>query len=174
MPDPQKITLILPYAGPSTLSFLTRLPAGADYNILLLNGPPAPAHTNTRSIQNPQSFWSEKQENPPTFVVFLDEKCDPAQLPRILGPVERNEAPIVIGSRRLRKTSPLPLATRLYNSIACQFIRLTTGKVYTDISPFRALTFNALQKTSPHPTKMQFLAPRNQLKVLEIPIDYHP
>ena len=51
--------------------------------------------------------------------------------------------------------------------------RRVLGKVYTDISPFRAVAWSALPQTGTGVLGLQVKAVRSKLKVLEVPVDYH-
>jgi hypothetical protein len=111
----------------------------------------------------------------PEVVVFLDSRCDGAQVGRVAGPVVRKESPVVVGSRRMRKLAPgtIPLPVLLRNWVTCVVIRRVFGKVYTDVGPFRAVAWEALPKTGTGMLGLPIKAVRAQLKVLEVPVDYH-
>jgi hypothetical protein len=75
----------------------------------------------------------------------------------------------------MRKLAPgtIPLPVLLRNWVACVVIRRVFGKVYTDVGPFRAVAWEALPKTGTGVLGLPIKAVRAQLKVLEVPVDYH-
>jgi glycosyltransferase involved in cell wall biosynthesis len=117
-----------------------------------------------------------------TTVVFMDAdgSDDPADLPRLLGPIERGEADMVLGSRVLgeREAGALTLQQRWGNAFATGLMRLLVGARYTDLGPFRAVRREALARLQMRDTnfgwtiEMQIKARRRGLRVLEIPVNY--
>jgi glycosyltransferase involved in cell wall biosynthesis len=85
---------------------------------------------------------------PPDVVCFLDADFSdyPGDMPRVLAPILRGEADLVIGSRMIRpdaRAALLPQA-RFGNQLAVALIRVLWGAHYTDLGPFRAVTWDAL------------------------------
>ncbi len=82
-------------------------------------------------------------------VCFLDADFsdDPTQLPEIVGPVERGEADMVIGSRVLgrREAGALLPQARWGNWLATRTIAWITGVRFTDLGPFRAIRWSTLE-----------------------------
>ena len=120
----------------------------------------------------------------PEIVVFIDADYSdhPEQLPLLVDPILRGEADFVIGSRMLKpqpKGALLPQAI-FGNKLACFLIRILFRQRYTDLGPFRAITFAALRQLNMRDTnfgwtvEMQIKAARQRLRILEIPIDYRP
>jgi glycosyltransferase involved in cell wall biosynthesis len=118
----------------------------------------------------------------PDIVVFLDADYSdhPEEMPRLLDPIARGEADLVIGSRVLGSREPgalLPQA-RLGNWLATQLIRLLYGGRFTDLGPFRAVRFTALQRLQMADrdfgwtAEMQVKALRTGLRVREVPVSY--
>jgi glycosyltransferase involved in cell wall biosynthesis len=118
---------------------------------------------------------------PPEIVVFLDGDYSdhPEELPRLLEPLGRGYD-LVIGSRMLGHAEPgalLPQA-RFGNRLACALIRLLYGHRYTDLGPFRAVRWGALQRIGMQDTsfgwtcEMQVKALRKGLRVTEVPVSY--
>jgi glycosyltransferase involved in cell wall biosynthesis len=117
-----------------------------------------------------------------TAVVFLqaDASEDPAEAPRLLGPIYDGHADLVIGSRTLgqaEKGALLP-HQRLGNFIAITGVRLRWGHRYTDLGPFRAIRLDSLRSLGMRDhnygwtLEMQILALQHRLRVLEVPVSY--
>ena len=90
-----------------------------------------------------------RRNDPPDVVVFVDADFSdhPEELPRLVAPILAGEADLVIGSRVLGEREPgalLPQA-RAGNLVACLLIRLLYGHRYTDLGPFRAISWQALK-----------------------------
>lgn len=123
-----------------------------------------------------------RRTGPPEVVVFLDGDFSdhPDELPSLLAPIERGEADLVLGSRRLGQAEPgalLPQA-RFGNTLATFLIRLLTGHRYTDLGPFRALRWEALERLDMRDRdygwtcEMQMKAIGAGLRVVEVPVSY--
>ncbi|WP_320178470.1 TIGR04282 family arsenosugar biosynthesis glycosyltransferase [Roseovarius pacificus] len=86
----------------------------------------------------------------PDVVVFLDgDHSDyPEQMDELLGPIAAGEAQLVVGSRVLGDCAPGALTpqARFGNWLATRLLRLFWGARYTDLGPFRAIRFDALQR----------------------------
>ena len=113
-------------------------------------------------------------------VVFMDAdgSDDPDDLPKILSPIERGEADLVIGSRTIgeREAGSLPPHQQFGNWLAASLLRLFYGARYTDLGPFRAIRRDALKtlamtdKNFGWTVEMQIKARRRGLRVLEVPV----
>jgi len=123
-----------------------------------------------------------RANDPPTVVVFLDADYSdhPDELPHVAGPILAGEADLVIGSRALGEREPgalLPQA-RAGNLVACVLIRLLYGHRYTDLGPFRAIRWEALERLAMEDpnfgwtAEMQVKALRHGLRVTEVPVSY--
>ncbi len=123
-----------------------------------------------------------RRNDPPDLVVFVDADWSdhPEELPRLIEPILAGEADLVIGSRVLGDREPgalLPQA-RAGNLVACLLIRLLYGHRYTDLGPFRAILWDALEKigmADPNfgwTAEMQVKALRHGLRVTEVPVSY--
>ena len=123
-----------------------------------------------------------RRTGPPEIVVFLDADYSdhPDEMPRLVEPIERGEADLVIGSRALGEAEPgalLPQA-RWGNRFACLLMRLLYGHRYTDLGPFRAVSWHALESLGMRDpdfgwtAEMQVKALRRGLRVVETPVSY--
>jgi len=119
---------------------------------------------------------------PPDVVAFLDGDFSdhPDELPLVLAPIERGDADFVVGSRRLghaERGALLPQA-RFGNALATALMRLLTGFRYTDLGPFRAIRWNALERLAMRDAdfgwtcEMQMKAIGAGLRIAEVPVSY--
>jgi glycosyltransferase involved in cell wall biosynthesis len=118
------------------------------------------------------------------IVAFLqaDGSEDPAEAPRLLDPIRRNEADLVLGSRPLGQPEPGALLPhqRFGNWLACTLIRLFYRHSYTDLGPFRAIRRSSLEALAMQDRnygwtiEMQIRALQCGLRVREVPVSYRP
>lgn len=117
-----------------------------------------------------------------SIVVFLDAdgSDDPAEMARLVGPIERGEAEMVLGSRVLgeREAGSLTMQQRFGNWLATRLMRFMFGSRYTDLGPFRAIRRDALERLGMRDTnygwtiEMQIKAHRMGIRVMEMPVKY--
>jgi len=121
--------------------------------------------------------------NPQTnIVVFIDgDRSDHGeQLERIVEPIVSQGYDFVIGSRALGEREPGAMTPQAYygNKLACFLMKLFWNASYTDLGPFRAITFQALKQLNMRDQdfgwtiEMQIKAVENNLMVKEVPVDY--
>jgi glycosyltransferase involved in cell wall biosynthesis len=120
----------------------------------------------------------------PDAIVFMDAdgSDDPAELPRLLEPIARGEADLVLGSRVLdgARVEPGALSpqARAGNLIATTMIRALYGVRFTDLGPYRAIRFDALTALGMRDldwgwtAEMQVKAVRQKLRVREVPASW--
>ncbi len=123
-----------------------------------------------------------RRHDPPEIVVFLDGDFSdqPAELGLLVQPILDNEADLVIGSRVLgnRERGALLPQARMGNFIACTLIRLLYGFRFTDLGPFRAISWTALESLSMRDpnfgwtAEMQVKALRHKLRACEVAVSY--
>jgi glycosyltransferase involved in cell wall biosynthesis len=124
------------------------------------------------------------RDEQPDIVAFIDADYSdfPDQLPLVVTPLLANEADFVIGSRMLK---PQPAGALLPqaifgNKLACFLMRLLFRQRYTDLGPFRAITWRALKELHMRDpnygwtVEMQIKAARHKLRIREVAIDYRP
>lgn len=120
--------------------------------------------------------------DPADVVVFLDADFSdhPEELPSLIAPILENGFELVIGSRVLGDREPgalLPQA-RAGNLIACTMIRALYDHRFTDLGPFRAVRWSALESLEMSDpdfgwtAEMQVKALRQGLRVTEVPVSY--
>ena len=118
----------------------------------------------------------------PDIVVFLDGDYSdyPEEMSALVAPLLTGEADMVIGSRTLgqrEKGALLPQA-RFGNWLSILLIRLLFGVSFTDLGPFRALRFDALQRLAMQDrdfgwtVEMQVKAACLGLRSVEVPVRY--
>jgi len=119
---------------------------------------------------------------PPEVVVFVDADYSdhPDLLPDLVRPIESGEADFVLGSRLLGEREPgaMPPQSLYGNRLACFLMRILFGGRYTDLGPFRAISYSALcdlnmvDQNFGWTVEMQIKATRAGLRTLEIPVPY--
>ncbi len=116
------------------------------------------------------------------IVVFCDGDYSdhPEQMEKIINPIVQGDADFVIGSRALgiqEKGAMTPQAT-YGNILACFLMNLFWGFKYTDLGPFRAISYSALKKLHMcdedfgWTIEMQIKAIKQNLRIVEVPVDY--
>ncbi|MCI0402921.1 MAG: glycosyltransferase family 2 protein [Acidobacteria bacterium] len=116
------------------------------------------------------------------IIVFMDADGSdvPAEAERLLEPIRRGEADLVIGSRALgeAETGSMTWPQRWGNRLSVALIRLLFGHRYTDLGPFRAIRRQSLEKLAMRDTnfgwtaEMQVKAVKRGLRVQEAPVSY--
>jgi hypothetical protein len=115
-----------------------------------------------------------------TTVLFIDgDGSDrPEMIPAVLGPIERGEADFVLGSRLSGEREPGSLAPAqiVAGHLAGFLIRLLYGVRFTDMSPFRAIRRDALdrlgmrEETFGWNLEMQMRVAAAGLRAMEVPV----
>ncbi len=122
------------------------------------------------------------RRDPPAVVVFLDGdgSDDPRELPRLLDPIVRDGAELVIGSRvrGTREPGALTPVQEFGNRLATGLLAEWFGARYTDLGPFRAIAWRALERLAMRDrdygwtVEMQARAARAGLVTAEVPVSY--
>ncbi len=118
----------------------------------------------------------------PDIVVFLDADYSdhPDQLPLLVAPIVRGESDLVIGSRSLGSREPGAMMPQQVfgNKLATFLMRLLYGGKFTDLGPFRAIRWDALQQINMQDrdfgwtVEMQVKVLKLKLRYTEIPVSY--
>lgn len=119
---------------------------------------------------------------PPEVVVFLDADYSdhPDELPLLLEPIRAGRADLVVGSRLTgrREAGAMPPQSVWGNRLACFLMKLLFRAHYTDLGPFRAVRWAALERLGMcdrnygWTVEMQIKAARAGLRVCEVPVSY--
>ena len=122
--------------------------------------------------------------NAPDTVVFLDGDYSdrPRELGRLIDPIRKGGADIVLGSRLAGGLLPgaMPWHAVLGNRLAATLIRWLYGISLTDLGPFRAARSEVLraldlrEMTYGWPVEMVTRGAMRGFRVLEVPVSYHP
>ena len=126
--------------------------------------------------------YLKEQAIEPDVVVFIDgDHSDyPEQMLELVEPIFSDRADMVIGSRALgsRENGSMTIPQIFGNWLATSLIRFFYGIKYSDLGPFRAIRYNALQELKMQDTnygwtvEMQLKAAKQKLRTLDIPVDY--
>ena len=121
-------------------------------------------------------------KDPPRCVVFLDADYSdyPEEISIVAKPVLNGAADLVIGSRVMGQREPGALTpqARFGNMLATFLIRLFFGIRFTDLGPFRAVSWNALERIQMRDegygwtVEMQVKAAKLGLSCTEVPVSY--
>ncbi len=123
-----------------------------------------------------------RHNDPPEIVVFIDGDYSdhPEELPRVIQPIIDDNFDMVIGSRILgnREAGALLPQARAGNIVACNLIQWLYRFRYTDLGPFRAIRWQALERLAMQDrdfgwtAEMQVKAVRGGLRITEVPVSY--
>jgi len=118
----------------------------------------------------------------PRVIVFLDADYSdhPDLLPRLAKPILAGDADFVLGSRTLGEREPgaMPLQAVWGNRLACFLMWLFWGARFTDLGPFRAIDYDALQSLDMQDrnfgwtVEMQIKSFLAGLRIREVPVPY--
>lgn len=118
----------------------------------------------------------------PDIVVFLDADFSdhPDEMASLVDPILSRTAELVIGSRVRGSREPGALTPQAHfgNVLACFLIRLFWGVRFSDLGPFRAIRFSALQQLQMQDTnfgwtvEMQIKAAIAGIPATEVPVCY--
>lgn len=116
------------------------------------------------------------------IVVFLDADYSdyPEEIKDVINPIIQKKADLVIGSRVLGKAEKgaLSLPQKFGNALAAKLLNYFFKTSFTDLGPFRAITYNALETLKMRDKKygwtieMQMKAAFYGLKIKEVPVKY--
>ncbi|MGB5052368.1 MAG: glycosyltransferase family 2 protein, partial [Caldilineaceae bacterium] len=116
------------------------------------------------------------------ILLFLDGDFSflPAEIPRLLGPLQAGAAELVLGSRVLGHIAPgaMPPHQRFGNRLTAGLMGLLYGVRVTDLGPYRAVRQELLESldmaemTFGWPTEMMVKAARQGARIQEVPVSY--
>ncbi len=119
---------------------------------------------------------------PQDIIVFLDGDYSdyPEEISKIIAPIDSTEADLVIGSRALgaKERGSMTLPQEFGNWLATHLINIFYKVKFTDLGPFRAITWGNLMlidmqdKTFGWTVEMQVKAAKLNLKCMEVPVKY--
>ena len=127
------------------------------------------------------SYVKEMQQQP-DIVVFIDADYSdyPEEMVQLVAPIIEDDYDMVIGSRALgnkQKGSMTPQQI-FGNWLATRLLRILYGVTYTDLGPFRAIKWKALQemdmqdRTYGWTVEMQLKAAKMNMKTTEVAVNY--
>lgn len=118
----------------------------------------------------------------PDVVVFLDADYSdhPEEMHEVIAPIKNEQFDMVIGSRATgeREKGAMMPQQIFGNWLATSLMKLLYGISYTDLGPFRAITWQGLetiQMADPDfgwTVEMQLKAAKHKLKIIEVPVSY--
>jgi glycosyltransferase involved in cell wall biosynthesis len=116
------------------------------------------------------------------IVVFIDADYSdyPEEMESLLQPIIENNIDMVIGSRALgvREKGSMTLQQLFGNKLSVFLIKILFQKKFTDLGPFRAITWSALEKLQMQDknygwtVEMQVKAIKQKLTYVEVPVSY--
>lgn len=122
------------------------------------------------------------RDDPPHAVLFLDAdgSDDPREATALVEPLTDGRADLVIGSRTVGRRDPGALTpqARFGNWLATRLLRLLYRVRWTDLGPFRAVRWEALERLGMRDpdfgwtVEMQVKAARAGLRGVEVPVRY--
>ncbi len=116
------------------------------------------------------------------IVVFIDADYSdyPMEMPKLVGPILKKQADMVIGSRALghKEKGAMTPQQVFGNWLATTLLRVLYKVEFTDLGPFRAIRFAQLlqidmqDRTYGWTVEMQLKAAKKGLKSMEVPVNY--
>lgn len=126
--------------------------------------------------------YLKSKANPEDIIVFIDGDYSdfPEEISQVISPIDNAEGDLVIGSRALgaKERGSMTLPQEFGNWLATRLIKWFYKVKFTDLGPFRALTWknlmliNMQDKTYGWTVEMQVKAAKLNLKCVEVPVKY--
>ena len=126
--------------------------------------------------------YVKEMKDLPEIVVFLDADYSdyPEELPSLVKPILDSDMDLVIGSRALgkREKGSMTFPQVFGNWLATSLLKLFYGVKFSDLGPFRAIRYTALQEIGMVDTnygwtvEMQLKAAKLKMKCTEVPVTY--
>jgi glycosyltransferase involved in cell wall biosynthesis len=116
------------------------------------------------------------------IVAFCDAdgSFDLAQLPEVVGPVQDDDADLVLGSRQPTDRGTWPVHARAANRYLAHRMRSVVDVPLTDLGPMRAarrtdlLALDVQDRRFGWPLEMVLRAGHDGWRIAEVPVDYRP
>ncbi|MCP4168801.1 MAG: glycosyltransferase family 2 protein [Chloroflexi bacterium] len=116
------------------------------------------------------------------ILLFLDGDYSslPEDIPKLVDPIKRGEADLVLGSRFLGHIEPgaMPLHQRFGNWLSAWLMRRLYHMPVTDLGPYRAIRSDLLraldmqEMTFGWPTEMMVKAAKRHARIVEVPVSW--
>ncbi|AYN69173.1 glycosyltransferase family 2 protein [Euzebyella marina] len=126
--------------------------------------------------------YVSKQSKLPDIIVFVDGDYSdyPEELVKVVEPIILHDYDFVIGARakRLREDGSMTPQQIFGNWLATFLMKLLFGATFTDLGPFRAISYDKLlslnmeDKTYGWTVEMQLKALKKKLAYTEVPVRY--
>ena len=126
--------------------------------------------------------YLQTKANPNDIIIFLDGDYSdfPDEISMLIAPILESNFDMVIGSRALgvRESGSMLFQQIAGNWLATALIKLFYNAHFTDLGPFRAIQWKALQqidmkdKTFGWTVEMQVKAAKHKLKFTEVAVNY--
>lgn len=123
-----------------------------------------------------------KADVSPDIIVFLDGDYSdhPEEMPELVKPIIEHNIDLVIGSRARGNMEPGAMMPQQIfgNWLATNMIKLIYNYEFTDLGPFRAISYAALQNMKMEDTdfgwtvEMQVKAAKHKMNCIEVPVSY--
>ncbi len=123
------------------------------------------------------------QQQGADILVYLDGDYSslPTEIPRLLAPLQQNQADLVLGSRTLGHivTGAMPPHQRFGNWLSSRLMSWLYNVSVTDLGPYRAIHADLIESldmremTFGWPTEMMIKAARQQARIVEVPVSWH-
>ncbi len=126
--------------------------------------------------------YLSKRSRRPDIIVFMDGDYSdyPEELPKVVAPILEQGMDLVIGARvkSLREEGSMTPQQVFGNALATYLMKVLFGARFTDLGPFRAIRWDALEslgmedKTYGWTVEMQLKALKKKLAYTEVPVRY--
>lgn len=195
MLNDQKIKVIIPAynEAASIAHVLKAIPTWVDEILVVNNGSTdataeLAAQNGARVVDEPRRGYGQAclvgiaELGSCDIVVFLDADFSdfPEEMDKLATPIARDQADMVIGSRKQTPESAAALTPvqKIGNRLACFLMGIVWRTNYTDLGPFRAIRCSCLRRLNMQDRnfgwtiEMQIKAIRAQLRIIEVAVKY--
>lgn len=137
-------------------------------------------HEPTRGFGAAANAGLEAADAPLVAFCDADASLDPAELPRLVEPIERGTADLVLGRRRPTTPTAWPLHARAANRVLATRLSWRTGIQLHDLGPLRVARTDELRalalrdRRSGYPLEMVLRAAHAGWTIREVDVAYAP